>query len=307
MTVKIISLLLIFGLIVSGAFYVIHTSAAYELRSKLVDERSALKSLSDLDVSQEQQLRAMALEKERLEKALQATKIKLDSKSELSRLIDQAKKQTSIESKAAVDASQQFNEQVMQVRKNAVGANFLEVRLATGKVLKNVRIHRVNEDMVSVAHAEGSARLRKSELPAEWVDKFQITDPPPSPPQVTAKKTAPGESSPAASDSSAPSAPGSPAAANPAEVKELRSRIAQYEAQSVLMRGNQNIWEQRARELGNKVAESEAKGRIVTNKGKVDEAQKMAAEYARKAAEADAQATLLRGKLYSINGGWWWR
>lgn len=302
MTAKIISLLLIFGLIVSGAFYVTHTSAAYELRSKLVDERSALKSLSDLDVSQEQQLRAMVLEKERLEKALQATKKKLDSKSELSRLIEQAKKQTSIESKAAVDASQQFNEQVMQVRKNAVGATFAEVRLTTGKALNNVRIIRVNEDMVSVAHAEGSARLRKADLPMEWVEKYQITDPPPAPPPEVTKKTEP-----AAPDSDRPPPSGSQPLPNPAEVKDLRSRIAQYEAQSVLMRGNQNIWEQRARELSSKFAESEAKGRIVTNKGKVDEAQKMAAEYARKAAEADAQATLLRGKLYSINGGWWWR
>lgn len=306
MTAKIISLLVVFGLIISGAFYVIHTSAAYDLRSKLVDERSALKSLSDLGVSQEQQLHAMSLEKERLENSLKSSKARLDTKSELTRQIEQAKKQTDTESKAVLDAREQFNERVMLARKNAVGGTHPEVLLATGKILKNVRIQRVNEDLVSVAHSEGSARLRKAELPAEWVEKYQITDSPPAA-IVTAKKEVPGASAPEVPGSTPPPMPGSSVAPNPEVVKELRSRIAQYDAQNVLMRGNQNIWEKRARELSSKIAESQAKGRIVTNKGKVDEAQKMAAEYARKATEAEAQATLLRGKLYAINGGWWWR
>lgn len=63
---------------------------------------------------------------------------------------------------------------VVKVRKASVGMAFPELTLAKGGPLKDVRIQRVEEDVVTFQHSLGITRARRDELPPDLKDRLRL-------------------------------------------------------------------------------------------------------------------------------------
>jgi hypothetical protein len=117
---------------------------------------------------------------------------------------------TSLESERDT-LKQQLDEAVQKVRLAYIGKTIPELRLENGMVLRDVKLQRIGESEVGVAHAGGMARLSTADLPPNLRDILRIHSAAPRPAAAVAAATAPGA---APQPAAAPA--GTPAATEPA-------------------------------------------------------------------------------------------
>jgi hypothetical protein len=112
------------------------------------------------------------------------------------------------------ELTQEFIDAVSKIRAASIGVALPDVTLASGQVLQGVRIVKITDTELTLAHNGGSARVAGSNLPADLRDRFRIDMSP-----MVGSPGALAASGPAAS-SSATLAPGSspPPASIPAVV-----------------------------------------------------------------------------------------
>lgn len=70
--------------------------------------------------------------------------------------------------------AEEMAQAVVKVRKASVGMAFPELALGKGDPLKDVRIQRVEEDVVTFQHSLGVTRARRDELPADLRDRLRL-------------------------------------------------------------------------------------------------------------------------------------
>lgn len=67
-----------------------------------------------------------------------------------------------------------FQDTVTDVRTKSVGAAWADVPFRNGQVLRQVRIQKVTDTDVTLAHADGLAKLTADELPADLRERFRL-------------------------------------------------------------------------------------------------------------------------------------
>jgi DNA repair exonuclease SbcCD ATPase subunit len=67
-----------------------------------------------------------------------------------------------------------FRDTVTEVRSKSVGNPWADVPFRNGQILRQVRIQKVTDTDVTLAHAEGLAKLTADELPADLKDRFRL-------------------------------------------------------------------------------------------------------------------------------------
>lgn len=299
---KIVGYLLALIFVISGGAWVNHSMAVADLRSKLYDIRASVQTLQRTVEARELQIEMQSKSKDTIAHQLQSDSALADRERDLTRQLEELKKGIDTHNQHTVELAGQLSAAVMTVRTAAIGQTMAELPLPKGTVLKQAQIKRISEDTVVVAHSFGSARLHREDVPPEWADKFQLIDPvvikPVPPPPIT---TTPSVASAPIAPAPPPPAPSTPPP--PARVTELRTKIAQIQAQIHIAKGNASAWNSRHNDLSASFSNAEGKGRIVTNKDRLETARAMALSYTQQATKMEAQLIELQQELLSMNSG----
>lgn len=63
---------------------------------------------------------------------------------------------------------------VVKIRENGPGEAFAELRLADGRVLKDVKLRKIEGEQFSFSHSEGFASIKIDLLPFELLEKYDV-------------------------------------------------------------------------------------------------------------------------------------
>lgn len=158
-----------------------------------------------------------------------------------------------------------FRDTVGDVRSKSVGMQWADVPFRNGQILKEVRIQKVTDTEVTLAHSEGVAKLRADELPADLKDRFRIGMEPflGSPEPTVGAATSLASSSSKINRPSATAAPG---------VDALNATVASLEQEIVdtttKLRAAESAWSQwrnRAASLHDQAGGAKVSGRPTYN------------------------------------------
>jgi hypothetical protein len=145
------------------------------------------KAAAELDVSmlQFQQAKAALESQQRLQstRAAQAEKSKsllLQIQSAEARLAEAEKKQDAAESKRRLIEgdlrylSEAVRKQAETTLERIAETEFPEIRLSSGRVLKNVRLRKLDDTRCSFVHSDGIGTAMLSELPADLLERIDV-------------------------------------------------------------------------------------------------------------------------------------
>jgi septal ring factor EnvC (AmiA/AmiB activator) len=145
------------------------------------------KAAAELDVSmlQLQQAKAALESQQRLQstRAAQAEKSKsllLQIQSAEARLAEAEKKQDAAESKRRLIEgdlrylSEAVRKQAATTLERIAETEFPEIRLSSGRVLKNVRLRKLDDTKCSFVHTDGIGTAMLSELPADLLERIDV-------------------------------------------------------------------------------------------------------------------------------------
>lgn len=158
-----------------------------------------------------------------------------------------------------------FRDTVGDVRSKSVGMQWADVPFRNGQILKEVRIQKVTETEVTLAHSEGVAKLRGDELPPDLKDRFRIgMEPFLNSPEATVGATTPFATTKGSTSSTTnkPSATATPKAnALDASVSSVEQEIVDATAKLRTVEVAWSQWRSRAVTLRNQASEAKVSGR----------------------------------------------
>lgn len=297
---KLFGYLLVLVFVICGGAWMNHSMAVADLRSKLYDLRASVQTVQRTIEGRELQIEMQAKSKGNITDQTKADAALAERERALTRQLDDLKKRAEAHNIQTIELAGQLSAAVMTLRTAAIGQTMAELPLPKGTVLKQAQIKRISEDTIVVAHAFGSARLHRADVPPEWADKFQLIDPIITKP-TTVKAGATVAIVP--SESAAPSPPTPASPPPPARVTELRTKIAQLQAQIHIAKGNASAWNTRHSDLSASFSSAESKGRIVTNKDRLETARAMALSFSQQVTRMEAQLIEFQQELLSVNTG----
>lgn len=70
--------------------------------------------------------------------------------------------------------AESMNQAITKIRRESVGMSFPELTLASGTILKNAQIQKVEEEEVIIQHAEGVKRAKSADLPPALKDRLRL-------------------------------------------------------------------------------------------------------------------------------------
>lgn len=195
-----------------------------------------------------------------------------------------------------------FRDTVSDVRSKSVGMQWADVPFRNGQILKEVRIQKVTDTEITLAHSEGVAKLRVEELPPDLKDRFRIG----MEPFLSSSEPAVGAATPLSTSASTTKASSSSktnkpsATANPsldalnASAASLEQEVADSTAKLRTAEAAWSQWRNRAAYLQGQAGSAKVAGRPSYNL--LQEAN--AAE--QKAAAAGLQVTNLRDEIIRL-------
>lgn len=207
-------------------------------------------------------------------------------------------KQPLVESVLTLDGQKQatltaFRETVGEVRHKSLGMQWADVPYRNGQVLREVRIQKVSDSEITLAHREGVAKLSNDELPADLKARFRIgmepflSLPQSAPAAATAAVGAPpsrGASATAASVTAAPT----PASTIQDAIKDIEKEIKSSEEKIKAMEKTMYEWKDRAFAFRNQAESARIQGRPTYN------ANNQAVQADKQANAVEAQVNALR-------------
>jgi hypothetical protein len=190
-----------------------------------------------------------------------------------------------------------FRDVVTDVRAKSVGIPWADVPFRNGQMLRQVRIQKVTETEVTLAHSEGVARLTAEELPAELKDKFRLgMEPFTDKPGDSAKPSVVPSVPMPTTTSSQPSA--SVRVQTPAEVE---AEINAYDNKVINMEATKAQMANRASALRSQVYAAQSAGRPSYNLNQqATQAEQQLAAYEQQIVQARFESEKLRSKLIQV-------
>jgi predicted nucleic acid-binding Zn-ribbon protein len=127
-----------------------------------------------------------------------------------------------------------FRDTVGDVRSKSVGIQWTDVPFRNGQILKEVRIQKVTDTEITLAHSEGVAKLRVDELPPDLKDRFRIgMEPFLSSPEPTVGAATPLSTSASTTKESTSSKASKPSATATLSADALNASVASLEQEVV--------------------------------------------------------------------------
>jgi hypothetical protein len=272
--------LLIIVVILAGGFGIIQLSEGMELEAEV----NRLRRARDQAIGNRDGLSRQQASIER-EQAITEKKLK-QSEAEKKELEDLTQRLTKAEARAQA-AGKELMERVSAERKAAIGEQHPVLRLPKGREVTGVKIRAVGETSVQVMHNSGAMRLSRTEVPAEWAQRFLLTDPPPKPVASAEAGAAEGIHTASTGEPAPPAGVKDAAKVSEAEIQEMQNKILATSYQISLNRTAANSWNSRANDYANKTFAAKAAGRSSSYGPLQSDAQK-------RALSAEAEVTRLR-------------
>jgi hypothetical protein len=190
-----------------------------------------------------------------------------------------------------------FQDTVTGVREKSVGASWADVPFRNGQVLRQVRIQKVTESDVTLAHADGLAKLNADELPPDLRDRLRLgMEPFLSQPPAASSTASNNSTMPAAAKTATPGS-GSSAAKEQA-VATLESEIKANDSKVSSMVTSRTQWSNRATGLRLQAEAARSAGRPTYNLNQqATEAEKQLAAVEQQLTQLRVQGDELRKKL----------
>lgn len=233
---KIIALVLLFGLCIGGAGWVLNMTSTNELEDRISERKTVLRGV-ERSIEQVTFTRLSVLQSknraEEYKEKVDAVQAKLKTaKASIAKLTEEA-----------VGLEARFASLVEDERKAAVGTVLPQLILNSGKVLQQAKFVQIDAGRMTIQHSEGVIHLTKKDLPADLVNRFQIGELAPGEPAIAPLKLK------------------EIAQRNPSKLKELRTKLAVMEANLRIARGNLMLWERKAADYKGRYDMARAAGR----------------------------------------------
>ncbi len=191
-----------------------------------------------------------------------------------------------------------FDEAVANVRQAGSGVSIGSMVLTSGKVLTDVKVKSVRADYMSVTHGLGTARLLKSDLPFEIVDRFKLEDPAPFVPK--AKPLADAVNGDPSGNGAPPPAVKMDTTAARAKMKEIQGQIALLRAQFTIASGSYTQLQRRADDYRDMHAAARAAGRSSSHLLQANSYQASADLMQKQLTVAQAKIEFLHEQMFSL-------
>jgi cob(I)alamin adenosyltransferase len=182
-----------------------------------------------------------------------------------------------------------FRDMVTDIRGKSVGMQWADVPYKNGQVLREVRIQKVMDEEITLAHGEGVAKLRNDDLPPELKSRFRIGMEPflSDPNEGSAlPQTASAGTGPAPKPTGNPATPAVPLAVGP-DPDVIEEQIIASNEKIRSLEVSRNQYQDRAAGLRYQAATAKANGRPSYTTTK-------------EAAEAEQQMTALNAQLEKL-------
>lgn len=163
--------------------FVMYSIEVDSLESKLNKQKIALKGAqSELEssVQRGERARKRVAEARAAKEAVDSAEAELEQKkTQLEEESASAARELEELQAGIAEMTAKMKAAVEKVREQSVGEAHPELTLATGKVLKQAKLRKVNPESLSFSHSLGSVTVAWRDLPAELAEKFQLRDPEP--------------------------------------------------------------------------------------------------------------------------------
>ncbi|RBP46514.1 hypothetical protein DES53_102905 [Roseimicrobium gellanilyticum] len=189
-----------------------------------------------------------------------------------------------------------FRDVVDDARAGSVGMPSADVPYRNGQILKEVRIQKVTDTELTLAHSEGVAKLRADELPPDLKDRFRLG----MEPYISMAKIEALNPAPATAAKSAPNSKATTASTYPSvsAVEAIQQSIAANEEKITSTRAIWVTWANRVTSLRFQASNAKAAGRpTYTLNQQAAEAEKQAHDLDQQLTQLRAEDERLRRKL----------